>query len=123
MTKMKNWNQEIGRRGEDLAEEYFRNLGFEILARNYHTAYGEIDLVIEKEKMIIFIEVKTRTGLEYGYGETAVNSGKLEHLTAAAEYYMAAENVDTESWQIDVLAVMINPIGAEPEYEWFENVA
>jgi|WetSurMetagenome_2_1015567.scaffolds.fasta_scaffold09067_4 putative endonuclease len=123
MTKKKNWNQEIGRRGEDLAEEYFHNLGFDILARNYHTAYGEIDLVIEKDKAIIFIEVKTRTGSEYGYGEAAVDYGKLEHLTAAAEYYMATEKVDTETWQIDVLAVMINPIGAEPEYEWFENVA
>jgi putative endonuclease len=123
MTKKKNWNQEIGRRGEDLAEEYFRNLGFDILTRNYHTDYGEIDLVIEKDKIIIFMEVKTRTGLEYGYGETAVDSGKLEHLTEAAEYYMATEKVDTETWQIDVLAVMINLLGVEPEYEWFENVA
>jgi putative endonuclease len=122
MTKMKTWNQVVGRKGESLAERFFLDHRFLILNKNYRTPYGEIDLVVEKEGEIAFIEVKTRTGNEFGFGETSVNAQKLEHLVASAEYYMGIEPVDTENWHIDVLAIQVND-NNEPEYAWFENVS
>jgi putative endonuclease len=121
MEKTKTWNQAIGRKGESYAERFFLERRYLILNKNYRTPYGEIDLVVEKDGEISFIEVKTRTGNEFGYGESAVNSKKLEHLVASAEHYMGVETVDTENWHIDVLAIQILEHNT-PEYAWFENV-
>ena len=49
-----------GRRGEDLAAEHLERLGFEVLARNHRTRYGELDLVVYDGKTLVFVEVKTR---------------------------------------------------------------
>jgi putative endonuclease len=52
----------LGRRGEDLAAEHFERLGFRVLARNYRTRWGELDLVLadEAQQLIVFCEVKSR---------------------------------------------------------------
>jgi putative endonuclease len=52
--------QTIGRRGEELAAEHFARLGFEVLARNHRTRFGELDLVVFDGETIVFVEVKTR---------------------------------------------------------------
>ena len=49
-----------GQRGEDLAAEHFRRLGFEVLARNHRTRFGELDLVVFNGEVLVFAEVKTR---------------------------------------------------------------
>jgi putative endonuclease len=49
-----------GQRGEELAAEHFRRLGFEVLARNHRTRFGELDLVACDGKTLVFVEVKTR---------------------------------------------------------------
>ena len=52
----------IGRLGEELAAEHLQRLGYEIVARNHRTRYGEIDLVAQDGGMLVFVEVKTRRG-------------------------------------------------------------
>ena len=52
--------QMLGRRGEELAAEHFARLGFEVLARNHRTRFGELDLVVFDGETIVFVEVKTR---------------------------------------------------------------
>ncbi len=54
----------LGRRGEDLAAAHFARLGFEVLARNHRTRFGELDLVVFDGHTIVFIEVKTRRSRE-----------------------------------------------------------
>jgi putative endonuclease len=116
------WNREVGKKGELLAEQFFLDRGYTFLERNYRTPYGELDLVFKKDNEVIFIEVKTRTGQEFGYGESSVDEGKLEHLVSSAEHYMSCEAVDTDSWRIDVLAIELKSENHDPDYEWFENV-
>ena len=52
--------QHIGRLGEQLAADHFARLGYEVLARNHHTRYGELDLVLSDGRTLVFCEVKTR---------------------------------------------------------------
>jgi putative endonuclease len=49
-----------GRQGEDLAARHFERLGFDVLARNHRTRYGELDLVVYDGRTLVFVEVKTR---------------------------------------------------------------
>ena len=62
--------QHLGRRGEQLAADHFARLGYEVLARNHHTRFGELDLVLSDGKTLVFCEVKTR---RLGSGEPFQN--------------------------------------------------
>ncbi len=96
-------NQRIGRWGEQTAAQYLLEKGYEIVARNLRTPYGEIDLVARKEGFTIFVEVKSRTTTSLGPPEIAVSPRKQQHMLACAAYY--AQEHEIEHWQIDVVAV------------------
>jgi putative endonuclease len=112
-------NQKIGRWGEEMAAEYLRERGYEIVDKNARTPYGEIDLVARRDDLTVFVEVKTRTSRRFGLPEEAITPRKQAHMLAAAEHYAAEHEID--SWQADVLAVEGAP-GKAPSIEHFENV-
>jgi putative endonuclease len=111
-------NQRIGRWGEEAVAAYLAERGYEILARNARTPYGEIDIVARQVDITIFVEVKTRTSNKMGLPEDSVNLRKQAHMVACAEHY-AAEN-DIDHWQIDVVAVE-GKTGSKPTITHFEN--
>src|SRR5215510_2383234 len=111
-------NQHIGKWGEDTATEYFTQRGYEIIARNARTPYGEIDLVAKQSDIIIFIEVKTRTNNKMGLPEESISLRKRHHMLAAADHYAAEHEID--HWQIDVLSIEGKP-GSTPKITYFEN--
>ena len=115
---MKAHNRIIGNWGEDIAVEYLEELGYIIVARNFRTPYGEIDIVAEKNGYISFVEVKSRTSKNYGPPEISVTARKQEHMLAAAEHY--AQICDIDHWQIDVIAVEGKP-GENPIITYFEK--
>lgn len=118
--------QKIGKWGEDAAARYLERLGYEILARNVRTPYGEIDLVARQPSgELVFVEVKTRTNTSYGYPEEAVDSRKQAHLVSSAQAYLQGlPGPADESWRIDVIAVMGAPgeDDSDVRFEHFENI-
>ncbi len=112
-----SYNQRIGRWGEKAAADYLIGKGYEIIARNLRTPYGEIDLIARKEGFTIFVEVKTRTSSSLGPPEMAVSVRKQQHMLACAGYYAQDHCVD--HWQIDVIAVEV--IGGKIQLTHFEN--
>ena len=69
--------QEIGKIGEDIACSYLEKNNYKIICRNYRTKTGEIDIIARDiTKEIVFIEVKTRQNLKYGYPIDAINKQK-----------------------------------------------
>jgi putative endonuclease len=100
--------QAFGRWGEETAAAYLEAKGYTILARNFHTAHGEIDIVASKAAGLIFIEVKTRSSHTFAYPEDSVTQRKQAHLLSAASDY-------------DVIAIERKP-GGSPEIVHFENV-
>jgi putative endonuclease len=113
-------NRLIGRWGENAAADYLSTRGFELVAANVRTPYGEIDLIARRGDITIFIEVKARTSSRFGPPEEAVNARKLQHMLRAAEHYAAENGID--HWQIDVIAVEGRP-GVKPRLTHFENVS
>ena len=110
-------NQRVGKWGEETACTYLVQHGYEIVARNVRTPYGEIDLVARSEGFTVFVEVKSRTSPFLGPPEIAVTTRKQKHMLACAAYYAQANAVD--HWQIDVLAVQ--RVGDRTEITHFEN--
>lgn len=111
-------NQRIGKWGEDTAAEYLIQRGYEIIARNARTPYGEIDIVTRQGDVTIFVEVKTRTSNKMGLPEESITARKREHMLAAADHYAAEHAVD--HWQIDVIAIEGKPT-SKPIITYFEN--
>ena len=79
---------ELGRKGEALAKTLLENSGYEILDENWTHGKAEVDLIAYKDKVIIFVEVKTRTGNGYGEPEDFVDDRKQKLLVNAADEYI-----------------------------------
>ncbi|WP_158989617.1 YraN family protein [Mucilaginibacter sp. L196] len=79
---------ELGRRGESLAKTHLGNAGYEILDENWTHGKAEVDLIAYKDKVIIFAEVKTRTGNAFGEPEDFVDARKQKLLVSAADEYI-----------------------------------
>ena len=81
-------HNETGARGERLAEEYIIRQGYTVLHRNWRTAHKEVDLIALDGNMLVFIEIKTRGGLLFGFPEESVSPVKQAHLRKAAETFL-----------------------------------
>lgn len=81
--------------GENAVCEYLINSGYEITERNYHTPYGEIDIIAEKNNSIAFIEVKTRRNNRYGNASEYVDKRKQKKIILSAFVYLG-ENTERE---------------------------
>ena len=79
---------ELGRKGESLAKTHLENAGYEILDENWTYGKAEVDLIAYKDKVIIFAEVKTRTGNGFGEPEDFVDERKQKLLVSAADEYI-----------------------------------
>lgn len=99
-----------GKRGEAFAAEYYRKRGFTVRAMNYHSRYGEIDVIAENDEHVIFCEVKTRSGTVRVKPCEAVDMKKQQRLTLTAFKYL--ESADCEKApRFDVFEVWVNDRG------------
>ena len=97
---------ETGRRGEGAAARLYSQRGCTVLARNYHTRYGELDLILrDQQEGLIFCEVKTRAaGTPYAPAE-AVDAAKRRRLILAAELYLQRTGQSDEPVRFDIAEV------------------
>ena len=91
-----------GDMGEAMAVRLYENFGFRTVARNYHSRYGEIDVIAENETTLCFIEVKTRKADSMGTPAEAVDRRKQRKLTLTAMKYLM-ENESPKQPRFDVL--------------------
>ena len=100
-----------GRLGEDLAHRYLRSHGCTVVARNYRprAGAGEIDLVAWHREKLVFVEVKTRAGAEFGQPDRAVDAEKRLHLRRAARDYARRAGAEWEQTRFDIVAVVLSP--------------
>ncbi len=126
MGSMVNRKQKIGKWGEGLAAAYLEERGYLILDQNVYTLYGEIDIialqVIDSEKYLVFVEVKTRTTLDYGNPEDSITWQKKEHLVSAIGSYLQDHEDLEDPWRVDVIAIQKLSAGNPPNIKHFENV-
>lgn len=101
-----------GEEGEDLAAEFLEKNGFSILERNYRHRKSEIDLIVQKENWLIFVEVKARTSIAFGYPEEFVDSHKKRMIFQGALQYMTDKD-----WlgnvRYDIVSVYFSREGTE----------
>ena len=121
MTESKrNWNRRsIGAEQETKVQEYLQTLGYEIVARNFYTKHGEIDLIAQKDGYLVFIEVKYRADGRFGAPEEAVDFRKQKKIIAAAQYYLYKNRISFETpCRFDVAGVVGEEIRVTENAFW-----
>ena len=100
---------EIGAMGEQLAVDYLERLGLRVLARNWRCRYGELDVIAadDNARAVVFVEVKTRTGDQFGGVEQAVTPTKVRRLRRLAGLWLAQQQGNWDSVRIDVITIRI----------------
>lgn len=97
----------LGKKGEDVAVEYLKNQGYNILDRNFLCRQGEIDVIALDKNYVVFVEIKARTSTEYGLPSESVTKRKLEHLIKAAKYYLHVRKLEDANVRIDAIEVYV----------------
>ena len=80
---------DLGKKGEEMVERLLMARGFTRLVRNYRFDHGELDIVMSKQNHLYFIEVKTRSGVSFGYPEEAVGLKKRKSMHKVAEAFIS----------------------------------
>ncbi len=104
-------NINLGRRGEDAAVRFLECKDYEILERNWTCIAGEADIIARDEDTLVFVEVKTRTNIEKGLPEEAVNKTKRARYERNAAANLADYDIVDIAVRFDVISILL--IGPE----------
>ena len=97
--------QEAGRQAQAQAENYLQQRGFSTVNRNYAWKTGEIDLIMEKGDLLVFVEVRLRRNSEYGSGADSVTLPKQSKIINTAKRYLQTTGHQWESYRFDVVSI------------------
>lgn len=119
MMSMNDSKQLLGKEGERLAEQYLKKKGYKIVERNYRCRGAELDLIVLDRRVIVFVEVKTRTGHGFGSPFEAVEFRKQQKMIQAAQCFLNERKLHQRDARFDVVG--ISWPGDEPLVEHIEN--
>src|SRR5690606_7679772 len=101
-------HNDTGKNGEELAQEYLRQNGYEILESNFRYKRAEIDIIARKNSVLAVVEVKTRKTDTFGAPEQFVSRKKMKLIMEASNAYIIQNNLDLEI-SLDVISVLLAP--------------
>jgi putative endonuclease len=110
----------VWREGEWAAWEAYRRRGYRLVARNWRSTIGELDLVVARRGMVVFVEVKARTSSLLGGPFDAVTPSKRRRIRRLAEIFLAAEEPAEGRYRFDVASVTV-PGRGPPRVHLFED--
>lgn len=102
--------KKIGTLGEEMAAAVLKSRGYYILRRNYTCPYGEIDIIAVKDRVLSFIEVKTRASRVYGRPIEAVDRRKQRHIKNAARYFLSSSKKQYENVDFQVIEITLHQV-------------
>ncbi|MCX8048069.1 MAG: YraN family protein [Methylohalobius sp.] len=108
----------LGRQAEEHALFFLKRHGLRLLARNYRSRFGEIDLILLDESVLVFAEVRCRANPRFGGALESITSGKQKRLLQTAQHYLSRHPYDGPI-RFDVLA--LTPTSWGFDLEWIRN--
>jgi putative endonuclease len=107
--------------GEKLAGDFLKKRKYKILETNYRCPQGEIDIIARHKDYLVFVEVRSKTSLDFGSPEESITAVKRGRLRSAAYHYRQTHSDLPELWRIDFVAVELTPGGKLSRIELIEN--
>lgn len=122
---MKQFNREVGKKGEEIAAKYLQGKGYKILERNYSTKFGEIDLIVSKNNILSFVEVKLKKGEDFGTPEEMIGKNKRAQVERMANLYLTAKpgiSEEYNSFLIDAVCIVLDEDNSIRRISYYENI-
>jgi putative endonuclease len=113
--------QEVGKLGEEAAQKFLRKRGYRIRETGFRCRHGEIDIIARRKDYLVFVEVRTKSNLDFGTPEESVTQAKKEKLIASALIYANTHKKLPALWRIDVVAIELDDKGKTRRIELIEN--
>jgi putative endonuclease len=107
--------KELGKKGEDLALRFLKKRGYRIIEQNYVCKMGEMDIIAKEKDTLVFIEVKTRTSMDFGPPQLAVTQFKQRQMSKVALCFLKEKNLEDVKARFDVVAILLTPKREEIE--------
>ncbi len=111
-----------GRTGEQVAASFLSDRGYRVLARNQRTPLGELDLVCSSSAEIVVVEVKARSGDEFGTGLEAIGPRKARRLRAAAMWWLSERGLLPCRLRFDAVVVALDVWGLPCRLEHVKDI-
>ncbi len=105
---MSNAKQLLGILGEQTAKSSLELEGYRVLTCNWRCRLGEIDIIAAQDDRLVFIEVRSRKGRNFGTAEESVDLRKQQKIRLAAQYYMQQHKLDQTLIRFDVIALLFD---------------
>jgi putative endonuclease len=102
----KTRNAVLGKSGEEEARRFLLKKGYEIIAQNYRSPFGEVDLICKDQNSVVFVEVKTRKNLNFGDGAEAVVPKKQKKIIKTALYFLKNKHLEAHPYRFDVVSIL-----------------
>ncbi|MCW2288123.1 putative endonuclease [Leucobacter luti] len=112
----------LGARGEAVAADFLATLGYRILDRNWHSRYGELDLVVRDGDALVAVEVKTRGGEKFGDPLTAITARKVGRLRRLLFEWVRTHQERSKELRIDAVGITILP-GQQPQVDHLRGIS
>jgi len=100
-------HNKIGIKGEQIAADFLLNKGYIIVHKNWRSGKKEVDIIAFKDNMLVIAEIKTRSSLDFGFPEEAVNHKKQQYLKAAADAFMS-DNPQYLNIRFDIISILLD---------------
>jgi putative endonuclease len=102
----------LGKWGERQCEKFLKQKGLKTLTRNYACKAGEIDLImVDSDRSVVFVEVKTRADEEFTPVESVVTSPKMNRMSKTARYFISAHEIENRPYRFDIVTVTLGQRG------------
>jgi len=113
--------QEVGKLGEKEARKFLKKRGYRIRETGFRCRHGEIDIVAQRKDWLVFVEVRTKSNLEFGTPEESITQAKKKKLISLALTYTSTHQDLPPLWRIDVVAIELDDKGKTNRIELIEN--
>lgn len=109
-----------GQEAESWAVDFLIQQGFKIIERNYHSAFGEIDIIAQEGKTLVFVEVRMRNETDRIHPLETISRGKQNRLMKTAQMYLASMKVQCLQCRFDVVAIIEE--NGNPKIQLYRNM-
>jgi putative endonuclease len=113
--------QEVGKLGEKTARKFLKKRGYRIRETGFRCRRGEIDIIAQQKDCLVFVEVRTRSSLDFGTPEESITRAKKKKLVTLALTYTSTHQNLPSLWRIDVVAIELDDKGKPKRIELVEN--
>ena len=113
--------QEVGKLGERAAQKFLKKRGYRVRETGFRCRHGEIDIIAQQKDTLVFVEVRTKSNLDFGTPEESITQAKKKRLIASALTYTTTHQDIPSLWRIDVVAIELDEKGKTKRIDLIEN--